>query len=183
MPKDKGGKAGAAPRDKNKVIVVGLPRGFGSAQLEELCEEFGTVYGCHVVGFDEATGESRGYGFVTFGSVNACSAAVEALNKTTIEGRTINVRLVEERDKVRAQRQVAHACLNQPLRGTRRWAGGIRCHPPADAAGLSCPSTAAQSPYSLSFGPGGARRGQGRHKDSGGRAVADHGRGEAERSL
>lgn len=56
-------KASKRRRDaKNKVIVVGLPNGFDSSKLEEMCEPFGKIYGCHVVGYDEASGQSRGYG-------------------------------------------------------------------------------------------------------------------------
>ena len=91
---------GKRRRDSNKVIVVGLPEGTDDDALEAMFADVGKVYAAHVVGLDEETGRSRGYGFVTFADADACHAAVERMHKTVLgDGRTINVRLVEERDK------------------------------------------------------------------------------------
>ena len=60
--------------------------------------DIGKVYSAHVVGLEPSTGKSRGYGFVTFADAESCTAAVTRMHKTVVEGRTINVRLVEERD-------------------------------------------------------------------------------------
>jgi RNA recognition motif-containing protein len=72
-----------------------------------------------VVGLDESTGSSKGYGFVTFADAESCNASIERMHKTVIEGRTINVRLVEERDptesKGRDSNKVIVAGLTQTM--------------------------------------------------------------------
>jgi hypothetical protein len=77
------------------------------------------VYSAHVVGLDESTGSSKGYGFVTFADPESCNASIERMHKTVIEGRTINVRLVEERDptesKGRDSNKVIVAGLTQTM--------------------------------------------------------------------
>jgi len=89
-------------RDANKIIVVGLPEGTDNEALESMFSDLGKIYACHVVGLDAESGKSRGYGFVTFADAAACDAAVARMHKTVVEGRTINVRLVEDRDASRA---------------------------------------------------------------------------------
>jgi RNA recognition motif-containing protein len=89
-------------RDANKIIVVGLPEGTDNEALESMFSDLGKIYACHVVGLDAETGKSRGYGFVTFAEAAMCDAAVARMHKTIVEGRTINVRLVEERDASKA---------------------------------------------------------------------------------
>ena len=84
-------------RDENKIIVVGLPEGTDGEALEAMFVGVGKVYAAHVVGYEPTTGKSRGYGFVTFAEEASCLAAVQAMHKTIVEGRTINVRLVEDR--------------------------------------------------------------------------------------
>jgi RNA recognition motif-containing protein len=84
-------------RDENKIIVVGLPEGTDGDALEAMFVGVGKVYAAHVVGFEPSSGKSRGYGFVTFAEEASCLAAVAAMHKTVVEGRTINVRLVEDR--------------------------------------------------------------------------------------
>uniref|UniRef100_A0A6U3W0B0 Uncharacterized protein n=1 Tax=Octactis speculum TaxID=3111310 RepID=A0A6U3W0B0_9STRA len=80
-----------------KIIVIGFPVGTDSEKLQDMCEEFGKIYSCTVVGFDPATGNSRGYGFVTFAEEDSCTAAIAKLHKSTVEGgRVLNVRLVED---------------------------------------------------------------------------------------
>ena len=85
-------------RDANKIIIVGLPEGTDSEALENMFSDVGNVFASHVVGYDEASGRSRGYGFVTLGSEESCLAAIEKMHKKVLPcGRVINVRLVEER--------------------------------------------------------------------------------------
>ena len=91
-------------RDANKIIVVGLPEGTDNEALEAMFSDLGKIYSAHVVGLDAITGQSRGYGFVSFADAESCTAAVTRMHKTVVEGRTINVRLVEERpDKAVAE--------------------------------------------------------------------------------
>jgi len=86
-------------RDANKIIVIGIPEGTNNEALEAMFTDVGKVYSAYVVGLDESTGKSRGYGFVTMASEEACTAAITKMHKTVIEGRTINVRMVEERSE------------------------------------------------------------------------------------
>jgi RNA recognition motif-containing protein len=46
---------------------------------------------------DRDTGRPRGFGFVTMGSAEAASSAIEALNGQMLDGREIRVNIAEDR--------------------------------------------------------------------------------------
>ena len=48
---------------------------------------------------DRDTGRPRGFGFVTMGSADAARAAMEALDGTDLDGRTIKVNEAKERTR------------------------------------------------------------------------------------
>ncbi|MCZ6564475.1 MAG: RNA-binding protein, partial [Deltaproteobacteria bacterium] len=59
-------------------------------KLEELFKEHGTVESARVIS-DKFTGKSRGFGFVEMSSGGESQKAIEALNETQLEGRTLTV--------------------------------------------------------------------------------------------
>ena len=73
-----------------KLYVGGLPYSTTDMQLEEVFSAHGAVESAQVI-IDKFTGRSRGFGFVEMGSSTEAEAAVNALNETQLEGRTITV--------------------------------------------------------------------------------------------
>jgi hypothetical protein len=84
-------------RDANKVIVVGFPKAYTDKDLSTMCDKFGPVAACSVVK-DNATQESKGFGFVTFSSAKSWRACMAALNGTKLQGRLLHVRSLEKKD-------------------------------------------------------------------------------------
>jgi len=65
--------------------------------LEELFTQFGTVESAQVIE-DRETGRSKGFGFVEMGSDDEAAAAIEALDGSDHEGRTIRVNEARPRE-------------------------------------------------------------------------------------
>lgn len=78
-----------------EVYVCNLPRSCGSTQLHDMFKPYGNVLSAEVDRNDE-TGESRGCGYVTMGSVNSAKKAVAALDGSDIGGREMRVRFSVE---------------------------------------------------------------------------------------
>lgn len=74
----------------SRIFVGGLPYSTDDAKLNELFAAHGSVTSAHVV-TDKFTGQSRGFGFVEMGSDSEAAAAIEALNGTELDGRTLTV--------------------------------------------------------------------------------------------
>lgn len=74
----------------NKVYVGGLPFSVTDGQLQEIFEAHGTVESARVIS-DKFTGQSRGFGFVEMGSGSEAQTAINALNGTQLDGRTLTV--------------------------------------------------------------------------------------------
>ncbi|MFQ5540139.1 MAG: RNA recognition motif domain-containing protein [Candidatus Binatia bacterium] len=74
----------------NKLYVGGLPFAVTDGQLEEIFREHGTVESARVIS-DKFTGRSRGFGFVEMSSSEEAQKAIDALNGTQLEGRTLTV--------------------------------------------------------------------------------------------
>ncbi len=74
----------------NKLYVGGLPYSVTDGQLQELFADHGTVESARVIA-DKFTGQSRGFGFVEMGSGEEAQKAIQALNSTELEGRTLVV--------------------------------------------------------------------------------------------
>ncbi len=81
-----------------ELYVGNLPWSVDDARLSGLFSTHGTVERAKVV-TDRDTGRSRGFGFVTMTDDAAANAAIEAMNGTDIEGRTMTVRAAEDRSK------------------------------------------------------------------------------------
>ncbi len=73
-----------------KIYVGNLSFRTTQQELEDLFTNYGSVQEAAVV-TDRETGRSRGFGFVTMPEDNEANAAIEALNGTEIEGRTLTV--------------------------------------------------------------------------------------------
>jgi len=75
---------------ETKIFVGNLAYTVTDRQLQELFERQGTVQSAKVI-CDKSTGRSRGYGFVEMSSEDKARRAIETLNETQFEGRTLIV--------------------------------------------------------------------------------------------
>lgn len=73
-----------------KLFVGSLPYSMTDDDLKQLFTEFGEVDSAKVI-FDRDTNRSKGFGFVEFGDDAAAKAAIDKLNNSEIQGRTIVV--------------------------------------------------------------------------------------------
>jgi len=73
-----------------KLYVGGLPYSVTGGRLEELFSAHGTVESANVIS-DKFTGQSRGFGFVEMSSGGEAQRAIESLNGTELDGRTLTV--------------------------------------------------------------------------------------------
>jgi len=74
----------------SKLYVGGLPYSVTDGRLQEIFEAHGTVESARVIS-DKFTGQSRGFGFVEMGSGGEAQKAIETLNGTQLDGRTLVV--------------------------------------------------------------------------------------------
>ena len=74
----------------SKLYVGGLPYATGDDQLSELFSPHGSITSARVI-TDKYTGQSRGFGFVEMSTDEEAKAAIDALNGTQVEGRTLTV--------------------------------------------------------------------------------------------
>lgn len=74
----------------NKLYVGGLPYSVTDAQLEEVFAAHGTVESARVI-TDRMSGRSRGFGFVEMSTPEEAEEAMQKLNGTDLEGRTLTV--------------------------------------------------------------------------------------------
>jgi len=73
-----------------KIYVGNLSFQTTEDALSALFQEHGEIEEVAVV-TDRDTGRSRGFGFVTMPDSDAANAAIEAINGTELDGRTLNV--------------------------------------------------------------------------------------------
>ena len=74
----------------SKLYVGGLPCSVTEGRLQEIFAVHGTVESANVIS-DKFTGQSRGFGFVEMSSGAEAQKAIEALNGTQLDGRTLTV--------------------------------------------------------------------------------------------
>lgn len=72
------------------IFVANINRKVTSEQLEELFTPFGEISSLKLIK-DRDTGLSKGYAFVEMPNDNEAQNAIDALNQTDLEGRTIAV--------------------------------------------------------------------------------------------
>jgi cold-inducible RNA-binding protein len=73
-----------------KLFVGSLPWSIDDQALEDLFKEFGTVSSAKVI-MDRDSGRSKGFGFVEFEDDAAAKTAIDKLNGSEMQGRTIVV--------------------------------------------------------------------------------------------
>jgi heterogeneous nuclear ribonucleoprotein A1/A3 len=81
-----------------KLFVGGLSWGTSEDDLRGAFDRFGEVSEVKIIS-DQYTGRSRGFGFVSFNSEDEASEALQAMNGTTLDGRTIRVDRAEEKNR------------------------------------------------------------------------------------
>ncbi len=74
----------------SKIYVGGLPYATTDSQLQDLFSPHGSVESVKII-TDRFTGQSRGFGFVEMSSSEEANAAIQALNNTQLDGRTLVV--------------------------------------------------------------------------------------------
>jgi cold-inducible RNA-binding protein len=74
----------------SKLYVGGLPYSVTEGRLQEVFSAHGTVESASVIS-DKFTGQSRGFGFVEMSSAGEAQRAIETLNNTQLDGRTLTV--------------------------------------------------------------------------------------------
>jgi cold-inducible RNA-binding protein len=73
-----------------KLFVGSLPWALNDQSLEDLFKEFGAVSSAKVI-MDRESGRSKGFGFVEFDDDDAAKAAIDKMNNSDVQGRTIVV--------------------------------------------------------------------------------------------
>ena len=79
------------------IFVGKLSYGTEADRLREVFEEFGEVSSAKVI-MDRATGRSKGFGFVEMPSDEDGQAAIDELDGSELDGRTIVVNKARERE-------------------------------------------------------------------------------------
>ena len=79
-----------------KLFVGGLSWNTTDEGLRAAFEAFGTVTDYKVI-TDRDSGRSRGFGFVTFENDADADTAIESMNGTELDGRTLNVNVAQDR--------------------------------------------------------------------------------------
>ena len=77
-----------------KILVRSLDRAVKQTELLELFKPYGTVESCVIV-MDEATGKSKGFGFVEMENGRDSVKAIKALNTLRVHGHGIRVKAAE----------------------------------------------------------------------------------------
>ena len=80
-----------------KLYVGGLPYAVNEDQLRELFSEHGTVESATVIS-DRMTGRSKGFGFVEMSNQEEAQTAMDKLNNTQLEGRSVTVNEAKPRE-------------------------------------------------------------------------------------
>ncbi|WP_099463955.1 MULTISPECIES: RNA recognition motif domain-containing protein [Parabacteroides] len=78
------------------IYVSNLSYGTSSDSLQDLFSQYGEVTSANII-TDRETGRSRGFGFVEMPDDNEGQKAIEELNDTNFEGKTISVSVARPR--------------------------------------------------------------------------------------
>lgn len=81
-----------------RLFVGNLPWKVTEQELEQLFAEHGPVAES-ILMLDRESGRSRGFGFVTMGTAEGATAAIEALNGKEIDGRQLTVNEARPREE------------------------------------------------------------------------------------
>ena len=74
----------------NKLYVGNLPYSVRDEDLQQAFSSYGSVTSAKVMS-ERETGRSKGFGFVEMSNNEEATAAINALNGTDLDGRSINV--------------------------------------------------------------------------------------------
>jgi hypothetical protein len=80
-----------------KLYVGNLSFSIGDQQLREAFSPHGNLVSASVV-TDRESGQSRGFGFVEFGSSSEAEAAIAAMNGASLDGRALSVNVAKPRE-------------------------------------------------------------------------------------
>jgi RNA recognition motif-containing protein len=83
--------------NSKKLYVGGLPYSVSESDLNQLFSPHGTVESANVI-TDRNTGRSKGFGFVEMSAQSEAEAAIEALNGSDLEGRSLTVNEAKPRE-------------------------------------------------------------------------------------
>jgi RNA recognition motif-containing protein len=78
------------------IFVGSLPYSLQEEDLRSLFEPFGEVSSAKLI-IDRETGRSKGFGFVEMADDQSAQAAIDALNKSEVSGRSIAVSQAEDK--------------------------------------------------------------------------------------
>jgi len=84
--------------DSNKLFVGGLPYSTTEETLKTHFEQVGEVVSVKII-IDKETGNSKGFGFVEMATPEATKEAIEKLNETEVDGRSIRVSEARPQEK------------------------------------------------------------------------------------
>ncbi|KAJ4865803.1 hypothetical protein Rs2_52679 [Raphanus sativus] len=82
------------PVEEGRLYVGNLPYTITSSELSQLFGEAGNVVDVQIV-YDKVTDRSRGFGFVTMGTIEEAKEAIQMFNSSQIGGRTVKVNFPE----------------------------------------------------------------------------------------
>jgi RNA recognition motif-containing protein len=85
------------------IFVTKLSYDTSSEALQEAFEAYGQVSSAKVI-TDRDTGRSKGFGFVEMDDDSEARAAIDGLNETELDGRTIIVKEAKPREERRPSR-------------------------------------------------------------------------------
>ncbi len=74
----------------NKLYVGNLPFSATEDSLKQVFAQFGTVESVNVI-TDRYTGQSKGFGFIELANKSEADAAIDKMNGSEMDGRTLKV--------------------------------------------------------------------------------------------
>lgn len=80
-----------------KLLVRNLDRSTKEQELSDLFQSFGTVQSCKII-MDQASGLSKGFGFVEMPKAGEAKAAMKNLNSKIVGSNKIRVKKAEEKN-------------------------------------------------------------------------------------
>lgn len=82
-----------------KLFIGGVSYSTDEQSLRDAFSRYGEVLDARII-MDRETGRSRGFGFITFNSVEEASSAIQALDGQDLHGRRVRVNYANERPRV-----------------------------------------------------------------------------------
>jgi RNA recognition motif-containing protein len=87
-----------------KLFVGNLPFSITKEKLKEIFEQFGEITSLNLI-TDRDTGKSRGFAFVEFADKDSGNKAIKEYNGTTLDGRSIVVKIANDKPAARPPRR------------------------------------------------------------------------------